>query len=38
MEEEEKYIDSNKEQQQFLSPFSDILSISSNPEDLFTLL
>ena len=38
MEEEEKCIDSNKEQQQFLSPFSDILSISSNPEDLFTLL
>ena len=38
MEEEEKYINSNKEQQQFLPPFSDILSISSNPEDLFTLL
>ena len=34
----ENFNNTYKEQQQFLPQFSDILSISSDPEDLFTLL
>ena len=35
---EDKTKNTNKEQNNFFPQFSDILSISSNPEDLFTLL